>query len=98
MEIQYQQPTERKTYEIDLSPRLLDGVTVSSATCSAINVTTGATDNAVLTSLTCSVTTPSVFFTTTGMTDQRLYKITVLATLSNSDIIEEDVEIRCEAL
>ena len=98
MEIQFQQPGERITYEIDFSPRLLGSVTVSSATCSAVNLTTGAADNTILQSTTCTVTSPNVFFTVTSPTANRRYKVTVLATLSSSDILEEDVEIRCEAL
>lgn len=98
MDTQHQKPAERITYEIDLSSRLLSGVEVSSATCSATNITTGATDNAVLVSTTCSITSTAAKFTVHNMVSQRHYKVTVAATLSNSDIIEEDIEIRCEAV
>lgn len=78
---------ETITQLIDYSDRLPSGVSVSSATASAVRLNDGAVDGTVLG--TVSNTASSVSFVATAGTDGLDYLVTVSATLSNSDVLKD---------
>ncbi len=89
------QPSERQTVSVDFGSRLLGGVTIASATATGTEWSTGTTaTNTILQSGTGTVNGESVEVTLkAGQTDGTKYKVTILATLSNSDILEEDLAV-----
>lgn len=89
------QPNERLTVSVDLTARLLSGVTISSVAASAVVFSTGvdATSD-VLQSTTGAVSGNYARITLkSGQTTGTKYRVKILATLSNSDILEEDLDV-----
>lgn len=88
------QPSEQTTRAFEYANRLPFSATLSSATLTAYNLSTQATDTSVLESTTGTVSGTQVRFRAKAGTNGVNYKITCYATLSNGDILEDDVEMR----
>jgi hypothetical protein len=85
------QPAEAYTIAFEFAGKLPSGANLSSGTVSAIRMDTGATDNSVLASTTATiVSTQARVKVQSGLTGVD-YKITFLMTLSNGDLLEEDI-------
>ena len=86
------QPSEVMTRSIDFSGRLADGVTLSSATATVIDMLDNSDVSAsLLASTTGTVSSPNASFTFQNGVDGRKYKVSVLGTLDNSDVTEVDL-------
>lgn len=85
------QPGERWTQAIEFSGKLPSGASLASGTINAVRTDTGATDNSVLASTTLTITGTQATYTHLAGLDGITYQLTALVTLSNGDILEEDV-------
>lgn len=92
MEKIIKQPSEIITYGVNFTARMPEGATLSSATVSAIFLGDGtsATGTVLLSSI-CTIVSSTAKFTVQSGINGGDYKITVLATLSNSNILETDI-------
>ncbi len=88
-EILEKQPTESDLFDIDFSPKLATGDTVT-------GVTSVTTAQAGLTIGAPALSTPLVQVRISGGTDGILYKITALVTTANGNTLETDVFLRVE--
>lgn len=88
------QPAERFPVTIDLTNRLPTAITISSCTVAAIDLTTlGDATSTVLLSGTATVSGGKVTGVVRAGTSGRTYKVTFTATLSDSSILEEDIQM-----
>lgn len=86
------QPAEKRTIAIEYLNELASGVTVSSGTVAAIDLTDNSDVSAtVLTSTTATISGTQARVQTRAGTNAKNYKITFTTTLSNTDIWEDDV-------
>ncbi len=83
------QPTESDLFDIDFTPKLVTGDTISS-------VTSVATAQAGLTIGAPLLSSPKVQVRISGGTDGTLYKITAIVVTSNGNTLETDVFLRVE--
>lgn len=88
------QPNESYTIGVEFANRLPFSATVSSGTVSAKDLSTGATDNSVLSSTTATISGTQARVKVLGGTHQKNYKVTFAVTLSDSGVLEEDIEMR----
>ena len=92
METITKQPSEVITYGIDFTARMPSGSSLSSAVASAVFLGDGSNaSSSVLTSETCTIASSVAKFTVQSGLNGGDYKITILATLSNSNILENDI-------
>lgn len=85
------QPAENWTIAVEFVGKLPSGATLQSGTVSAIRLDTMATDNSVLASTTATIVgTQARVKVQAGLTGID-YKLTFLLTLSNADVLEEDL-------
>lgn len=91
------QPAESYTIAVEFAGKLPTGASLSSGTVSALRLDTGATDNSVLASTTATIVGTQARVKVQAGTSGLDYKITWLMTLSNGDILEEDVTMDVEA-
>jgi hypothetical protein len=91
MQIFRKQPDEIYPVTIDFSARLPTGLTISSAAGSVTNLATDASENAMLSSTTLTVSSGNVTGKVTGGSHGTDYRITFKATLSDSSVLEEDL-------
>lgn len=92
------QPSESYTIEIEFLNRLPSGTTISSGTVSATDLSTSFFDNSVLASTTATISGTKAKAKVQAGTNGKNYKLTFLTTLSDSSILEEDVEMRVRAI
>ncbi|BFU90161.1 MAG: hypothetical protein NTAFB01_13480 [Nitrospira sp.] len=85
------QPAEAYTIAFEFSGKLPTGANLSSGTVSVVRLDTGATDNTVLASTTATIVGTQARVKVQSGTTGIDYKITFLVTLSNGDVLEEDV-------
>lgn len=85
------QPSESWTFAVEFVGKLPAGASLASGTVSAIRLDTGATDNSVLASTTATIVGTQARVKVQAGTTGVEYKLTFLVTLSNSDLLEEDV-------
>lgn len=87
-------PNEKYTITVDFEDRLPTGATVSSGTVGAIDLSNGQSTEDVIGSTTATVTTTTAAVVLQAGTANKDYKITFTVTLSNSNILEEVIELR----
>lgn len=92
------QPAESYTIAVEFLGKLPSGVSLSSGTISAVRLDTGATDNSVLASTTATIVGTQARVRVQAGTGGIDYKLTFLCTLSNGDLLEEDVVMEVESL
>lgn len=92
------QPAESYTIAVEFAGKLPSGASLASGTVSAVRLDTGATDNSVIASTTVTVVGTQARVKVQAGTSGLDYKITLLMTLSNGDILEEDVTMDVEAV
>jgi hypothetical protein len=85
------QPSETYTIAVEFSGKLPSGASLSSGTVSATRMDTGATDNSVLASTSATISGTQARVRVKQGVSGVAYKITFVVTLSNTDILEEDV-------
>lgn len=90
------QSAERRTRTIDFSDRVPSGVTISSATVACVKASTLELVNDMLASTTATVSGGNVSFTVLGGESGVDYRITVTATLSDSEVVTGDVMMRVQ--
>lgn len=89
------QSAERRTRAVDFSNKLANGVTITGATIAAVNLLTQENvASSILASTTGTVSGGNVSFIALAGTNNTDYRVTVTATLSNSDILTADVMLR----
>jgi len=88
------QPSESYAIGIEFAGKLPAGATLASGTVSAIRLDTEATDNAVLASTTATISGTQALVKVQAGTAGITYKITFVVTLSNTDILEEDLILK----
>lgn len=88
------QPLESYTVGFEFAGKLPSGVTLTSGTVSAMNIGSGATDNTVLASTTATISGTQAVVKVQGGVNGQMYRVTFLLTLSNGDILEEDLEMQ----
>lgn len=91
------QPAESYTIAVEFAGKLPSGASLASGTISAVRLDTGATDNSVLASTTATIVGTQARVKVQAGTSGIDYKITFLLTLSNGDLLEEDVLMRLVA-
>ena len=87
------QPSETYTIAVDFVGALPVGETPFSGTVSARKYETGVTDNTVLSSTTATISGTQARIRVLGGTSGLVYRITFLVTLTNNDLLEEDVDM-----
>jgi len=92
------QPAESYTIAVEFAGKLPTGASLTSGTVSAIRLDTGAADNSVLASTTATIVGTQARVKVQAGTSGLDYKLTFLATLSNGDVLEEDLIMEVEAL
>lgn len=92
------QPLESYTIAVEFAGKLPSGATLASGTVSAVRMDNGATDNSVLASTTMTIVGTQARVKVQGGLSGIDYKLTCLITLSNSDLLEEDVTMEVESL
>lgn len=89
------QPSEKYTIAIDYTDRLPVGRSLSSAAVSAIRIDTGAdATSTVIDTPTATISGFQVQFTIKAGTSGIDYKLTVVATLDNGHILEDDLTMK----
>jgi hypothetical protein len=91
------QPAESYTIAVEFTGKLPTGATLTSGTVSAVRLDTGAADNSVLASTTATIVGTQARVKVQAGTSGVDYKVSFLVTLSNSDLLEEDIEMRVQA-
>ncbi len=86
------QPSESDLFNIDFTPKLATGDTVSAIVSTAVTPTT----DPVLTVAAGAISTPVVQHRISGGLDGTLYKITEKITTANGNTLEADVFLRVE--
>lgn len=95
------QPSEKQTRAMNYTARLPQGAaTLSSATVAAYDDAGTNVSATILVSTTCTLSADSLsaLFRVQAGTDGEDYKITVTATLNNTDILEDDVLMKVRAV
>ena len=92
------QPQERYTMGFGFTGYLPAGATLSSGTVSAVRLDTGAADNSVLDSLALTISGDQALVRVKDGLDGVDYKLTFLVTLSNGDVLEEDLIVQVRNL
>jgi hypothetical protein len=85
------QPAETYTVAVEFAGKLPSGASLSSGTVSATRMDTGATDNSVLASTSATISGTQARVRVKQGVSGVPYKLTFVVTLSNADILEEDV-------
>jgi len=85
------QPSEAYPIGVEFSGQLPAGTALVSGTVSAMNMTTGLTDNAVLGNTTATISGTQSKVKVQAGVDGVQYKITFLVTLDDGSILEEDL-------
>lgn len=85
------QPGESYTIAVEFAGKLPSGASLLSGTVSAVRLDTGATDTSVLASTTATIVGTQARVKVQAGASGVDYKITFLLTLSNADLLEEDV-------
>ena len=89
------QVDEQVTYAFEFKNRLAFGAALSSGTLTATDTSDSSDVTAtLLTSATATISGTQAKFRVIAGTAGRTYRITLLATLDNSDVLEEDVLFR----
>ena len=91
------QPAESYTIAVEFAGKLPTGATLVSGTVSAVRLDTGAADNSVIASTTATIVGTQARVKIQGGTSGVEYKLTFLVTLSNTDQLEEDLDMRVAA-
>lgn len=85
-------PNEQYTVELDFASKLPTGAALSSGVLSVREVKTGkVVSDALLVSTTATINADVAQATIKGGEVGRVYKLTYLVTLDNTDVLEEDV-------
>lgn len=92
------QPGESYPIAIEYENKLPSGTTLSSGAVSARLLPALTLDNSVLASTTATLDSTRLKVKVQAGTDGNNYKITFLATLSDSSVLEDDITMRVRAL
>lgn len=92
------QPAEAYPIAIDYTNRLPSGLTLASGTVSGTNLATGSADNSVLSSTTATLDGNKLKVKIQAGAHGTDYKITFLAALSDSSVLEDEIIMQVRAL
>lgn len=92
------QPAESFTIAVEFAGKLPSGASLVSGTVSAVRTDTGATDNTVLASTTATIVGTQARVKVQAGTSGIDYQVTFLCTLSNGDVLEEDLTMDVESI
>lgn len=84
------QSIEKRKISVDFADSLDTGVSVSSAAASAINITTGEADNSVLSTTTASASGTTATVMIQAGDHGSKYKVCIVATMSDGQVLRED--------